>query len=160
MFNRWLLASVLAAGLLSTNANAQGCKTSEADKTDVIGAMRTLFAGAAVDDMAKMHSVAAPSFYAFDVGRQFASIDDLAKVVKAAQDQGVKFVWNVTAPKVTIHCNQALITYVNDGSVQAPGSANPLPVQWLESAVLDKESGAWKIVFFHSTQVPSPTAPK
>jgi hypothetical protein len=31
-----------------------------------------------------------------------------------------------------------------------------MPQQWLESAFLQKEEGTWKIVFMHSTRVPSP----
>ena len=104
--------------------------------------------------MAKMHSVTAPTFYAFDGGHEYRSIDDLMKVVKAYQEQGVKYIWHVTRPTVTIHCNEAWITYVNDGSVQMPHTFTPKPMQWLESAVLEKQHGAWKILFFHSTRVP------
>ncbi len=160
MLKSWISASVFAVGLLSTNVIAQSCKTTEADKTAVIDAMRTLYAGATVDDMAKMHSVTAPDFYGFDGGHQYSSIDDLMIVVKAEQDKGVKYIWNVTAPRVTIHCNEAWITYVNDGSFQPPGSDKPHPARWLESAVLEKQAGAWKIVFFHSTQVRLTAPPK
>jgi len=76
------------------------------------------------------------------------------KVVKTYQDQGVKFIWNVTRPQVTIHCNDAWITYVNDGSIQFPNTTTPTPTQGLESTVLEKQDGAWKIVFFHNTRVP------
>ena len=158
MLKGWIFASVFAVGLFSTNVTAQSCKANEADKTAVIDAIRTLYAGATVDDMAKMHSVTAPSFYGFDGGHQYSSIDDLMIVVKADQDRGVKYIWNVTAPRVTVHCDEAWITYVNDGSFQPPDSATPHPAQWLESAVLEKQAGIWKIVFFHSTFV-RPAAP-
>jgi hypothetical protein len=49
---------------------------------------------------------------------------------------------------------------VNDGSVQMPNSATAIPTHWLESAVLEMQDGAWKIVFFHSTRVPEATAAK
>jgi hypothetical protein len=160
MRKNWLFATAFAVALLSTNVQAQSCRSSDADKTAVIDALRTLYAGATVDDMAKMHSVTASTFYGFDGGHQYTSLDDLMKPVKAQQDQGVKYIWNVTAPKVTIHCNEAWITYVNEGSFQEPGSAAPTPSQWLESAVLEKQSGAWKILFFHSTHVPAPTPAK
>jgi hypothetical protein len=139
--------------LVAQSGRAQSCRTTEADKTAAVEALRTLYVGATVDDMAKMHSVTAPNFYAFDGGAQFSSIDDLMKVVRKYQDQGVKYVWAVTKPQVTIHCKEAWITYVNDGSVQRPNSS-PAPTQWLESAILQKQGGIWKIVCFQSTYVP------
>lgn len=160
MHKSWIAAPVLALTLMSSSLSAQRCKTTDADKTAVADALRTLYAGASVDDIAKIHTVTAPTFYAFDGGEQYPSIDALMKAVKTYQDQGAKFVWNVTKPQVTIHCNDAWITYVNDGSIQLPNSAAPTPTQWLESAVLEKQDGAWKIVFFQSTRVPPPTPPK
>ncbi len=38
-------------------------------------ALRTVYAGATVDDMAKVHSVTAPMFCAFDGWRQYSSVD-------------------------------------------------------------------------------------
>lgn len=154
-----LLIFLFIAALPGQNGRAQGCKSTDADKTAIVEALRTLYAGATVDDMAKMHSVTAPDFYAFDAGAQFSNIDDLMKVVKKDQDAGVKYVWAVTKPQVTIHCKDAWITYVNDGSVQRPGGS-PLPARWLESAILQKQGGLWKIVFFHSTYVRPSTPAK
>ena len=61
-----------------------------------------MYAAATVDDFAKLHTVIAPSFYAFDDGAEYSIIDSLMKAVKAAQDQGLKFVWKVTRPQVTV----------------------------------------------------------
>jgi hypothetical protein len=154
MQRHWIVTGVIAATMLATSGNAQRCKTTEADKAAVADTLRTLYAAATVDDFTKLHAVVAPTFYAFDGGAQYSSIGALMKVVKAFQDQGAKFVWNVTKPEVTVHCNEAWITYVNDGSIQMPGSAMPTPTKWLESAMLEKQKGLWKLVFFHSTRVP------
>jgi hypothetical protein len=35
-------------------------------------------------------------------------------------------------------------------------SSGTVDQQWLESAFLQKQGGAWKIVFMHSTRVPKP----
>jgi hypothetical protein len=160
MLLRRIAPGLMLLGVFASHASPQSCRTTEADKTAVVDALRTLYAGATVDDMVKMHSVTAPGFYAYDGGHQYSSLDDLMKPVKAQQDAGEKYVWNVTSPRVTIHCKEAWITYVNDGSYQRPGSATATPAQWLESAVLEKQHGLWKIVFFHSTPVPTPAAAK
>jgi len=147
------LGLLFALALIAQSGRAQSCKTTDTDKAAVVDALRTFYLGAAGADMAKMHRVTAPNFYAFDGGVQFNRLDDLVKAVKTYQDQGVKFVWSVTRPQVTIHCKEAWITYVNDGSIQMPNSA-PTPTQWLESAILEKQGSVWKIVFFHSSRVP------
>jgi hypothetical protein len=149
-----LMASLVSLG---APAHAQKCSVTDADKTAVADALRQMYVAATVDDLNGLHRVTAPSFYAFDGGTSYDSIDSLMNAAKAYQAQGVRFVWKVTDPKVTIHCDDAWITYVNDGSIQAPGAAAPTPTKWLESAVLEKQDGAWKIVFFHSSRVPSPT---
>ncbi len=159
MHKHCIAAPILALALISSKLSAQSCKTTDADKTAVANTLRTFYAAATIDDFARIHTTTAPTFYAFDNGQQFSSIDDLMNLVKTYQDKGVKFVWNVTHPEVTIHCNEAWITYVNDGSVQMPNAATPTPTQWLESAILEKQDGSWKIVFFHSTRVPPPTPP-
>jgi SnoaL-like domain len=160
LMRRSLIATpVLAVALISPNLSAQSCNTTNADTTAVTDAVRTLYAGGTVDDMAKMRTVLAPGFYIFDNGHQYNSIDDLMKMVKALRGQGIKFVWNVTNPKVTIHCNDAWITYINDGSIQFPSSPAPTPTQWLESAILEKQDGTWKLVFMQSTRVPPAPPP-
>ena len=45
----------------------------------------------------------------------------------------------------------AWAAWENSGS--AGDSTNLKPVRWLESAVLVKNDGIWKIDFFHSTRV-------
>ncbi len=159
MHKSWIAASIVALALLSPSLSAQTCKTVEADKTAVVDAVRTLYAGGSANDMARMHSVLDPTFYIFDNGHQYNSIDDLMKVITTLRNQGAKFVWNVTDPRVTLHCNDAWITYVNSGSIQLPSSPTPTPTQWLESAILEKHDGLWKLVFMQSTRVPPPLPP-
>jgi hypothetical protein len=46
----------------------------------------------------------------------------------------------------------AWITYVNRGSAEDKSGKKDLT--WLESAVLRKDAGNWRIHFFHSTRAP------
>jgi ketosteroid isomerase-like protein len=72
--------------------------------------------------------------------------------IKAQHAAGKHYEWNVTEPDVHINGNTAWIAYVNQGSItDASGTQN---LKWLESAFLQKQAGAWKIVFLHSTRVP------
>ena len=73
-------------------------------------------------------------------------------LIKAQHEAGKRYVWNVTEPDVHIMGKTAWIAYVNQGSItDASGTKKQI---WLESAFLQRQGGAWKIVFMHSTRVP------
>ena len=73
--------------------------------------------------------------------------------IKAQHVAGKRYEWNVTEPDVHVSGNTAWIAYTNKGSItDASGTINQT---WLESAFLEKQAGAWKIVFMHSTRVPT-----
>ena len=130
------------------------CDSSPADQADVVETMRAMYAAATVDDLEKMHSVTTADFYAFDGGKRFDG-DALFELVKSAHAAGTVFVWTVTEPDVHLSCNVAWISCVNQGSVK--NSSGTTKMTWLESAVLVKEKGAWRIRFFHSTRAPQQT---
>jgi ketosteroid isomerase-like protein len=58
--------------------------------------------------------------------------------------------WNVTQPEVHVAGNVAWITYINKGSVKRPEGT--VQVTWLESMMLEKKGGKWRIHFVHSTK--------
>jgi ketosteroid isomerase-like protein len=121
------------------------------DQARVTEAIRSFFAAATDDDLDKLHAVTAADFYAFDAGGRFTR-DALMDMIKAAHAAGKVYVWTVNEPEVHISGDMAWITYVNRGSIKdASGTKD---VTWLESAVLQKEKGDWRIHFFHSTRAP------
>jgi len=111
-----------------------------------------MYIALAADDATAFHAVTAPGFYAFDNGTRFSS-DALLALVKSAHAAGKVYAWTVTEPEVVVEGNVAWITYVNRGSLQDASGSKDL--QWLESAVLRREAGRWRIVFFHSTRAAS-----
>lgn len=117
----------------------------------VVDAMRTMYVAATNDDLALFHTVAAPDFYAYDVGKRFTG-DELMEFIRSRHEAGVVYVWRVTEPEVRIDGGTAWVTYVNRGSIADTSGAKD--VTWLESAVLRKENDAWRIQFLHSTRVP------
>jgi hypothetical protein len=143
-----LIAAILPA---SASAASSACAGTSADQAQVADAMRTMYAAATTDDLDKFHTVAAPDFYAFDGGRRYDG-DALMKMVKSFHDSGKIFVWTVTQPHVESDCHLAWITYINRGSMKDASGTKEL--SWLESAVLEKQAGTWRIRFFHSTRMP------
>jgi ketosteroid isomerase-like protein len=80
--------------------------------------------------------------------------DALMAAIKALHAAGKRTDEHVTEPDIHISGNTAWIAYVNKGSItDASGTVNQ---NWLESAFLQKQAGAWKIVFMHSTRAPLP----
>ncbi len=155
---RTLSATILAILLLApaiAHATEPTCATTSADQQAVADTLRTMYAAATTDDLAKFHSVTTPTFYAFDGAKRFNG-DALMNLIKSAHTAGKVYVWTVTEPEVHITCNTAWIAYTNHGSLTDASGKQDLT--WLESAFLQKESGTWKIVFFHSTRVPKPPA--
>jgi hypothetical protein len=138
---------MLAAGM----AHTQTCAAKPGDDAAVVQAIRTMFEAATNDDLKKFDSVAAPGYYMYDNGHRLDG-DAIMKLIMAQHAKGDKYVWNVTQPDVHVDCDEAWIAYVNDGSVQPSPDAPATPMKWLESAVLHRESGEWKVVFFHSTR--------
>jgi len=145
---------IAIAGLLTSAIGAIGAhqsSPSDADQFQVTEAVRSFFAAATADDFDKLHAVTTPDFYAFDAGGRFTR-DALMDMIKAAHAAGKVYVWTVNEPEVHLSGDTAWITYINRGTIKdASGTKD---VTWLESAVLQKEKGAWRIHFFHSTRVP------
>jgi Domain of unknown function (DUF4440) len=149
------LTVILGVGTFTFGAfaasDAATCAGTPADQTQVVETMRTMYAAATRDDLAKFHTVAAPDFYAFDGGQRYDG-DALMNTLKSLHASGKVYVWTVTEPHVESDCHLAWITYINRGSIKDASGTKEL--SWLESAVLEKQAGAWRIHFFHSTRVP------
>lgn len=147
----WVVLLLLSAS--AVNAAAQPTSLSPS-QTQVVDTVKAIFAAAEADDLAKFHGVTAPTFYIFDNGARFDG-DAIMTLIKRQHAAGKTYEWNVTDPDVHINGKNAWVAYVNRGSVgDASGKKD---MQWLESAVLQKQGGKWKIVFMQSTRVPATT---
>ncbi len=137
-------------------AASQKCDIRPTDQAQVAETLRTMYAALTADDLAKFHSVVASDFYAFDGGKRFNG-DALIDLIKTAHAGNKVYVWSVAEPEVQVACNTAWITYINRGSMQDMTKKEDAPpkrdLTWLESAVLERQAGVWRIRFFHSTPV-------
>jgi len=143
--------SLFAAAFFVVACTGSAWSRPVGDEAKIVLAVETMYVAAASDDLAKFHSVAASDFYAFDNGKRFVG-DELMQLIKNAHAAGAVYEWHVTAPQVHVNGSTAWITYVNQGSLQNASGKKDLT--WLESAVLQKEKGAWRIRFLHSTRAP------
>lgn len=151
VLRRWCVALCAAAAVTSCSGQAQSCKAQPGDDAAIVQTIRSMFAAATNDDVKAFDALLEPGFYMYDNGQRFDS-DAIMKLIAGAHAKGAKYVWAVTQPDVHVHCDEAWIAYVNDGSVQMDPAAAPTAVKWLESAVLHRDAGKWKVEFFHSTR--------
>lgn len=142
-------ASTFAFAAVLCVASRAHSSTDVSDQEKVIAAVRQLFVAAANDDLTQFHAVTTPDFYAFDVGKRFTG-DELMHLIKEAHAAGTTLVWEVTEPQAYVDGQTAWATWVNRGSIE--DAAGKKELTWLESAVLRKTDGAWRIHFLHSTR--------
>jgi ketosteroid isomerase-like protein len=150
---RFLLAAVFASVSFAPIYMAKAQNDSPmSDEKQIVRAVNTVFVAVRAGDSQELDSVVTPGFYIFDGGVRL-NAHSLMTVIKAQYAAGKRYEWNVTDPDLHVSGNTAWIAYINKGSIgDAAGSANQ---QWLESAFLEKQAGMWKIVFMHSTRVPT-----
>lgn len=141
----WLLATLLCLSAMPASAASD-------DAEAVVRTMREMYVALSQDDPARLRAVTTSDFYAFDGGLNLTG-DELVALIQRLHGDGKIFVWTVTEPKVRFAAHTAWITYLNRGSVA--DAAGKKDVSWLESAVLRKEKGTWRIQFLHSTRVPA-----
>ena len=139
-----MLVAFVVSGVSAHSSCAESCGTA-ADRAAVVQAVQTMFVAAANDNITLFHSVATPDFYAFDNGKQYHG-NELMAGIKKLHDAGYVYVWKVTEPKVYLDCHIAGITEINVGSVDGK------PTRWLESGLLKKSDGKWRVEFFDSAR--------
>jgi ketosteroid isomerase-like protein len=128
-------------------------KSLSPDQKQVVDTVSTIFTAARTDDVAKFDSVIASDFYIFDGGARVNG-EAIMTFIKSQHAARKRYERNVTDPDVHIGGNIAWVAYVNKGVIS--DASGTVDQNWLESAFLKKQAGAWKIVFMHSTRVPMP----
>jgi ketosteroid isomerase-like protein len=155
-----LILPFAAQATLPASAATTSVQAAQPAEANVVAdTIRAMYAAAQKDDLDAFHAIVTPGFFAFDNGSRFDG-DALMKLIVDLHGKGFKAVWTVTEPGVHISGDHAWIAYTNVGSLQMSPTAPVVPTRWLESAVLERQGGRWKIAFFHSTTVATPQPAK
>lgn len=145
-----IFACAAAMTLATGSAVAAPCAPQVAEPVDTI---RQMYAAITAGDRAATLALFEPQAYLFDVGTRYTpeTLTDLILKLEAA---GTKPQWRVESGESHQACDTAWATWTNHGSFTT--AAGTQPKTWLESAVFTWRGGAWKIRFFHSTEVVPP----
>jgi ketosteroid isomerase-like protein len=99
-------------------------------------------------DRRRWRGLISSDFIAYDAGLIFRG-EELFDFVGAGIEQGRAYSWHVAKLRVVEHGDWALATYLNRASQRAHEAGPRLA--WLESALLERDCGRWRLKFFHST---------
>ena len=150
---------MLVAALATLSATPAGAKACRFSKTDAAGAeasVRALFAALAKDDRAAYQRAVTTDFWTFDAGQRMTA-NELFDLVEGAHRKGRVINWSIGPVAVRGDCNMAWAAWQNDGAAGTAGAMAPR--RWLESAVVRRSAGVWRVEFLHSTSV-NLSAPK
>ena len=142
----WAVASLSLAG--NPGRAAQRCAAGPQDEGAVIRALESWFGALQSGDSKAAGSLMTSAFFAYDAGKRFTG-PALLLALEQAHAAGQHFEWNLSAFDVHMSCDQAWVAYENTGGVRTSQGLTPL--HWLESAVLQRHDGRWRLVFLHST---------
>ena len=143
--------AILAAWLTLTGCahqRGEACGTAN-DTAAIEQTIRDFFDAAKREDDAAFRRVTTNNFYSFDAGKRFDGAS-LVDAIRMAHARGVQIDWNIGTVDTHVGCGMAWSAWENRGRAGVPPKL--APVRWLESAVLVREGGRWKIDFFHSAR--------
>ena len=140
----------LAAAIMLTgcaHGRQSTCPTSPQVSGEIEQTVHDFFDALRKEDKVAFQRLTTTSFYSFDGGERFPGTE-LVDVVRDAHARGVQLNWSIGPLDTKLRCDVAWSAWENVGSAGIPPDVRP--VRWLESAVLVRQNGSWKIDFFHS----------
>ena len=140
-----LAAAILVTGC--THARQSDCPAQLQASSEIKRTVDAFFDALRNEDKVALQRLTTPSFYSFDGGERYSG-SELVDVVRDAHARGVQLNWSIGPLDTKLRCDAAWSAWENVGSAGIPPAIRP--VRWLESAVLVRQNGSWKIDFFHS----------
>ena len=147
------LKLLILLGLITMSTTAFAKESSEANQA-LFKPVQLLFAAVSGVDHDKMRATATVDFQLLEVGEDW-TMDDFIKVVKPSKSIRRNY---FSVIKSNINANSGWVSYWNKATFTQGEQLNT--VAWLESAVLVKEHGGWKIQMLHSTRIKAEDLPK
>ena len=148
---RWSMSIlVVGATLAASPANAHSCRITNTDKVNVDRTIRSFYSALATDDEAAFQRTVTTDFGSVDAGERM-NARELFDIVEGAHKSGRVINWTIGPVAVRGDCDMTWAAWENVGSAGVPPKMAPR--RWLESAVLRRVKGEWRIEFFHSSQV-------
>ena len=122
-----------------------------AEKQNVEEALRNFYDAASTHNFQGIRDVCTNDFIIFESG-QVMNVEDFINFL--APFEGATMTYNLEDIKINVEDSVAWLTLRSKAEVTM--GEQVMNYEWLESAVLEKQEGIWKFVFYHSTTVEPP----
>ena len=131
---------------------AQAQKTLPKDQADVQATVRTMFDALSELDINKMRSCCTTDITILESGKVW-NMDTLALRITTRKEKSASFkrLNKLNFLETKISGNTAWVSYNNEAIITYNDKTQT--VKWLESVVLIKDKGSWKIALLHSTEL-------
>lgn len=142
---------VLFLALISFSITINGF--SQKDKDSIEASIAKFFDGISDIDEAKMKAYTTSDFILLEEGEVWI-LDTLISKISARKNSGIKRVNSFEIIKTEQNGNIAWVSYFNTADFSL--NEKKQTVKWLESVVLAREKGRWRIKMMHSTRIVPP----
>jgi ketosteroid isomerase-like protein len=109
-----------------------------------------LFAAISASDSKSIRAACTPDYVLIEDGPVW-NVDSLVKAVEEMKEGGLRVEYAFGTDSIWVEGPVAWMTYRNQAIMSDERGADTL--QWVESAVFLKRSGAWKVALLHSTGI-------
>ncbi|MGC1240524.1 MAG: nuclear transport factor 2 family protein [Chryseosolibacter sp.] len=121
------------------------------EETQVQQVIINFFEGLSENDLDGMRQCVSDDFTILEHGVVW-TMDTIVALTTNPRPDGFKRLNEFDFFQSMVSGNMAFVSYHNKAEITMPGKRRT--VRWLESAVLVKEGGRWKIKMLHSTRLP------
>jgi ketosteroid isomerase-like protein len=145
---RSILILITSLGFCAGSATATG--------NEPFAVVQHLFAAMSAQDVPRMHSTMTDDFHLLEVGEVW-NRDKLSSVIAGLDPAMVRRNW-FSPIRTEIRSDTAWVSYWNRATYHT--SKGRTSRAWLESAILVRDSGQWKIQMLHSTRIEGDEIPE
>lgn len=121
------------------------------DANDMIEVIQRMYAAIGENDRVRLNEILCEDFHVFENGVHMTG-HELLDLMGKSYAAGRRYCWSVASPQVETQGDLGAVVYLNVGSVTEARGAEPVPVSWLETVLLRRQSGSWRVAFLHSTR--------
>ena len=122
-----------------------------ADAQDMIATIERIFTALGDNDHVCLNELLCEDFHAFEDGVQVTGRQPL-DLMNRYHAEGRRYRWSVNSPQIESQGDLGVLVYVNNGSITESVASDPIPMTWLETALLRRKATGWRLAFLHSTR--------
>jgi len=123
-----------------------------ADETKIKQVIQGFFQAFSDEDIPKLRSYCQADFTLLENG-EIWSLDTLEAKLKPNFGKGMRRINTINFSRIQVKGATAWVAYSNQADIAMRD--RKVTINWLESAVLEKSKGRWKLNMLHSTKLPS-----